>query len=102
MRFDRCADGDFEPGFEKIAIFGLSESAPKHVAWQPSNRNGVWYSKLGPDGDVRHEDVMAVRDKDGSEVLAYMKRGRHHRSDRSLLRSARPVLPLPTHVPPFQ
>lgn len=102
LRFERCDDGNFERGFERIAIFGLSESEPKHVAWQPSDRNGDWYSKLGNDADIRHEDVLAVSDEDGSQVLAYMKRDRHHRSDQSLLRCAKPLEPLPTRVPTFQ
>ncbi len=46
-----CADEQFEPGHEKIAMFALA-GFPTHAARQLPN--GHWTSKLGPQEDIEH------------------------------------------------
>ena len=50
--FECCADGKYEAGFEKIAIYVNEKDAPTHVAIQRDN--GLWQSKLGSEVDVEH------------------------------------------------
>lgn len=61
-----CSDGDFDPEFEKVAIFGKGpECTPTHAARQlPCGR---WTSKLNVGIDIEHE-LDAVG---GYEALAY-------------------------------
>lgn len=54
LGYKECTKSDFEPGCTKIAIYEL-DGEPTHVAIQPSNRNGRWKSKLGPDADIEHD-----------------------------------------------
>lgn len=43
-----CADGELEPGVEKIAIYVDDAGVPQHVARQlPGSVDGAWTSKLG-------------------------------------------------------
>lgn len=52
--FEQCADGDFEPGFEKVAIYADAEGKPTHAAKQTGKRGASWSSKLGRLEDVQH------------------------------------------------
>ncbi len=52
--YEECADGKFEKGVQKIAIF-VNGGVPVHVAIQPSSRNGVWQSKMSYNIDMEHE-----------------------------------------------
>ena len=60
--YEVCPDGQFEPGFEKVALFvTLSDGGtmePTHAAIQLGN--GEWSSKLGPFEDIRHPDLESV------------------------------------------
>ena len=47
-----CDNGILEPGFEKVAIFGLNQNTTKHAAKQLLT--GQWSSKLGANYDVSH------------------------------------------------
>jgi hypothetical protein len=49
--FTRCDSSDWEPGFEKVAIFA-NETGPTHASRQLSD--GKWSSKLGPCEDIEH------------------------------------------------
>lgn len=66
-----CDSEDFEPGFEKDAIFATAGHVPTHVARQlPDDR---WTSKLGQLECIEH----ALRDVEGPEygtVALVMKR----------------------------
>ena len=71
-----CADGSFEQGFEKIAIYAARETGggltPTHAARQlPSGR---WTSKLGSCEDIEHTDPQAVNCPAYGNVVAYLKR----------------------------
>jgi hypothetical protein len=47
-----CEQADWEPDFEKIALFADAEGTPSHAARQL--RDGTWTSKLGMSEDIQH------------------------------------------------
>jgi hypothetical protein len=49
--WEQCAESDHEPGYEKVALYGV-QGQPTHAARQLDN--GLWTSKLGPDIDLTH------------------------------------------------
>jgi hypothetical protein len=66
-----CDSAEYEPGFEKIAVFADANQCPTHAARQLSN--GAWTSKLGTLEDIEH----ALADLEGTEygsVVQVMKR----------------------------
>lgn len=50
-----CDSEDWEPGFEKVAIYGALNGQPSHMARQLPD--GGWTSKLGESVDIRHDDA---------------------------------------------
>jgi hypothetical protein len=65
-----CSDGDFEPGFEKVALYALN-GTPQHAARQLDGT--YWTSKLGQGEDISHQ----LDDLAGSfygYVIKYLKR----------------------------
>lgn len=70
--FDRCDDGDFEPGVAKIAIFAENDEV-LHVAIQPTDRNGLWLSKLGDEYDILHA-LNALEGGDYGDVVCFLSR----------------------------
>jgi hypothetical protein len=65
-----CDNGEMEPGYEKIVIYG-TEGGPQHVARQlPS---GLWTSKLGKSEDIEHE-IAGVSGASYGDVLIYLRR----------------------------
>lgn len=66
-----CENGDYESGYEKIAIFAIQQR-PQHAARQLAN--GAWTSKLGPFWDIEHETAEAVESTTYGEVVVFMKR----------------------------
>jgi len=66
-----CDNGDYEVEFEKVAIYGTSESIPTHAARQLPD--GTWTSKLGQNVDVSHS-IFSMSDGDYGNVLIYLKR----------------------------
>ena len=73
LGYRECRSPDFEPGFQKVAIYYKPEPIPRwHVATQlPSGR---WASKLGKNVDIEHE-LAALVDSYG-EVAVVLKRRR--------------------------
>jgi len=72
-RYEVCADGGHETGFERIAIYAGSDGVPTHAARQlPSGR---WTSKLGNLDDIEHELRALDGDTYGQPVL-FMRRPR--------------------------
>ncbi len=69
--YEICASEEWEPGFEKVALFTDARGVPKHAARQlPS---GLWTSKLGALEDIAH----SLHDLEGTEygkVAVTMKR----------------------------
>ncbi len=71
--YERCGDGRFEPGVEKIAIYQRG-GVPTHAARQQVP-DGSWHSKLGRHIDIVHADVDGLTQ--GSQygsVAFYMAR----------------------------
>ena len=56
--FEPCADASYEPGIEKIAVYGDSSGRPTHTARQlPS---GAWTSKLGKTEEIEHQTLKGL------------------------------------------
>lgn len=83
--FIECDDGDFETGYERVAIYARL-GIPQHVALQPTNRSGMWVSKLGYEQDIVHE-LSALEGGDYGGVVRFMKRAKK-RKQRGRRRSA--------------
>lgn len=47
-----CADGTYEIGFEKVALYAEADGTPTHAAIQ--REYGIWQSKLGECEDIEH------------------------------------------------
>lgn len=77
-----CKDGSLEAGLEKIAIFGVTNSAsglviPTHAALQLES--GEWTSKMGPLEDITHKSIHDVNGPVYGEPKRYMSRPRRQR-----------------------
>jgi hypothetical protein len=66
-----CADGGYEPGFEKAAVYARG-GIPTHVARQPAG--GRWSSKLGRDCLVSHATPGGVEGAVYGSVAMYLRR----------------------------
>jgi hypothetical protein len=66
-----CPTGDFERGRKKVAIFALNDVVT-HVAVQPSNRRGIWKSKMGSNVDMEH-DLHAIEGPCYGRVVRFMR-----------------------------
>src|SRR5437762_756438 len=55
LGFELAASGDYEPTYEKVAIFASHDGVPTHMARQLAN--AAWTSKLGGLEDVSHSEV---------------------------------------------
>ena len=72
LGYEHCPDGEWESGFEKVAIYRHRE-IPNHVARQLAD--GTWTSKLGDQVDITH----TLRGLEGDvygQVACYLKRPR--------------------------
>lgn len=69
--FVDCDGPDWEPGFEKVALYG-NNLFYTHAARQLSN--GKWTSKLGKWEDIEHDSPEDVAGGIYGEVLQFMKR----------------------------
>jgi len=58
LGYELCKDGSYEKGVTKVAIF-VNGDLPVHVAIQPSNRCGIWKSKMAFNIDMEH-DLHAI------------------------------------------
>jgi hypothetical protein len=70
--FENCSTDEWEPGFEKIALFAR-DGVPQHAARQLAT--GRWTSKLGAMEDIEHD----LRDLEGTlygSVVLFMKRAK--------------------------
>lgn len=67
-----CADGRFEIGSQKVAIY-VKDGFVAHVAVQRSDRMGRWFSKLGEEHDIEH-DLSDLANGDYGEVAVFLRR----------------------------
>ena len=71
LGYSVCDDGEYEEGFEKIAIYANSNEKPTHAARQLSS--DIWTSKLGRLEDIEH-NIDALDGKNYGTVAIFMKR----------------------------
>ncbi len=72
LGYEAADSGDYEPGFEKVAIFASRDGVPTHMARQVAD--GSWTSKLGGLEDIRHGEVNGVAGSEYGNVIAFLKR----------------------------
>ena len=71
LGYERCPTSNYEPGFEKLAIFGNAGQFT-HVARQlPS---GSWTSKLGSLEDVEHQELASLSIPDYGQPVQFLRR----------------------------
>jgi len=70
--FEPCESGDFEPGYQKIAIYVDENDRPSHAARQTPN--GRWMSKAGGYEDFAHELSALEGRTEYGRVAAFLKR----------------------------
>lgn len=68
--YEVCADGDFEDGIEKVALFAI-DGIPQHASRQLDALN--WTSKLGQDLDISHE-LSTIEGGIYGLVVQYLRR----------------------------
>lgn len=71
-----CADGRFELGYQKVAIYVDEDKTPQHMARQ--RFWGSWVSKLGQLEDILHVNLNQLEGHgpfDYGEATHFMKRG---------------------------
>jgi hypothetical protein len=76
VRYEQCADGHFEDGVEKIALYA-KRGKVIHGAKQTSRQQWQWewQSKMGPDEDIEHP-LDGLEGPLFGKVVAYFKRAR--------------------------
>jgi hypothetical protein len=75
--YTKCANGNLEEGFEKIAIFAAREDGrlvPTHAARQLPD--GRWASKLGKSEDIEHLTLKDLDSPDYGKAVRFMRRPR--------------------------
>lgn len=72
MGFEKCATGDHEEGYEKVAIYVDESNAPKHFAREEGD--GRWKSKLGDLQDIHQHTLEAVEIKDYGKAKYFMRK----------------------------
>ncbi|HEU0048546.1 MAG TPA: hypothetical protein VFQ43_13185 [Nitrososphaera sp.] len=69
--YEPCDNGEFEEGFEKLAIYVDSQNEVSHVARQKDRHN--WTSKLGVLEDIDHINPF-VLEPDYGPIRQFLKR----------------------------
>ncbi len=70
INYKTCDNGDFEDGYNKIAIYS-NNGKPTHAARQVNEKS--WTSKLGIHEDVAHS-IEAMQNGSYGNVAVFMKR----------------------------
>ena len=66
-----CDSGEFEPGFEKIALYAVGD-IPTHAARQLGD--GIWVSKLGALEDIQHATLLELEGAAYGQVVCFLRR----------------------------
>jgi NAD kinase len=74
---------EYEPGFEKLAIFVGEDGLPSHAARQKDN--GAWTSKLGILEDVEHKTLECIEGVDYGMVEVILKRPKKDKKEMDTL-----------------
>ena len=72
LNYEPCTGGQYEPGYEKVALYCDSNGDWTHAARQRGD--GFWESKLGISYDIRHETPHSVSGPEYGTVWCYMRR----------------------------
>lgn len=72
LDYRQCRDGKPEWGYEKVAIYVDKNDVPTHMARELGD--GIWYSKLGDEQDIRHHILSAVENADYGEAKYFMRK----------------------------
>lgn len=77
LHYKNCEmDDSLEPGFEKVALYGIGSAYYSHAARQL--HSGKWTSKLGKCEDIEHDTPDDVARGLYGEVMEIMKRSHPH------------------------
>jgi len=73
--FARCENREFEPGYDKIALYADANRRPTHAArwWL---EDGGWSSKLGEENDILHHTLGSLEGTDYGQVVQILRRQR--------------------------
>jgi hypothetical protein len=72
LGYEPAHSGDFEPQFEKVAIFASSDGIPTHMARQL--RDGTWTSKLGALEDIQHRELTGLEGAEYGTAVVFLRR----------------------------
>jgi hypothetical protein len=72
LGFEKCSDGSYQPGWEKVVIFTKAERVPTHMCRQL--QDGGWTSKLGKLEDITHRDVSHLSGQSYGTPTVFMRR----------------------------
>ena len=78
LGYEPCDSPDFERDCQKIAFY-VRDDEVQHVALQPSDRKGIWKSKLGNLEDIEHELEAIAREQSYGFPTHFMRRSRAKR-----------------------
>lgn len=70
--FRECNDGNYERGFDKIALYSNEYKLFKHISFQLDKNR--WASKLGGWEDIYHNDVNCLSGGSYGSFITYMSR----------------------------
>ncbi len=69
LGYKPCETGDYELGYEKLAIYADSEGTPTHMARR--SILGGWLSKLGDFHDIVHQRLTDVEGDTSPQAQEY-------------------------------
>ena len=72
--YECCDNGDFEQGYQKIALYAKPDSWGICTHASQQKRNGCWTSKLGRECDIQHGTPDTIENNIYGKVRCYMKR----------------------------
>lgn len=70
--FEDCADGALEAGYQKVALYAISNDDWLHASIQEPN--GEWSSKLGSSYDIRHKTPQCLEGPEYGKVVCFMRK----------------------------
>jgi hypothetical protein len=79
LGYKPCENGDFEAGFEKVAIYVSDKATPENPLDAPTHMArqlpcGRWTSKLGGKEDIAHNGLKNVEGRIYGRIARYLKR----------------------------
>ncbi len=71
--YEPCENGDYEEGYEKVAIYVDERRRPKHMAKQLI-ADRTWSSKLGDAWDIHHHTLESIEGDQYGRVAQFLRR----------------------------